>query len=136
LKSRSTRDVARFINLVKASALLNLWSRERTSDGAIIANYEDIEQALKLWQTIAEAQEFNLPVYVFNVFKEVILPVLKAKDGRTRQEIIREHKSVYGNSLADWQLQKNILPLLEAATLIFQGKDPSDNRNMLVYLVK
>ncbi len=136
LKSRSTRDVGRFINLVKASALLNLWSRERTTDGEIIANGEDIKQAIRLWQTIAEAQEYNLPVYVYNFYKDVILPLLRAKDGRTRQEIIREHKSFYGTLLADLQLQKSILPMLEAATLLFQGKDPSDNRNMLVYLVK
>ncbi|MBF0570830.1 MAG: hypothetical protein HQL12_03050 [Candidatus Omnitrophica bacterium] len=136
LKSRSTRDVGRFINLVKASALLNLWSRERMADGTIFANEDDIEQATKLWQTISEAQEFNLPVYVFNVYKDVILPLLKARDGSTRQEIVREYRSVYGNSIADTQLQKTILPMLESANLIFQAKDQKDNRNMLVYLVK
>jgi hypothetical protein len=136
LKSRSTRDVARFINLVKASALLNLWNRERTADGTIFANEEDIELATKLWQTISEAQEYNLPVYVFKVFKEVILPLLETKDGRTRQEIICEYRAVYGNSIADDQLQKGILPMLESANLVFEEKDPDDNRNMLVYLVK
>lgn len=133
LKPRHTRDVARLVSLVKVIALLNLWHREK--DGSsVIANTEDIEQALRLWDGISQSQEFNLPPYLFSLYSEVILPAFEDKQvGITRRDIIRRHFEVYERTLPDWQLRREVLPMLEMAGLIVQEPDPEDRRQMLVY---
>jgi len=146
LKPRHSRDVGRLISLVKAFALLNLWFRER--DGcAIVANQEDIEEALRLWDTISESQELGLSPYIYQLYQEVIVPAYKEKNegraegfvdvtgklGLTKQDILRKHYQVYGRVLPDWQIRQQIIPMLESAGLITQESDSSDKRKMLIY---
>lgn len=133
LKPRHLRDIGRLISLVKAFALLNLWHRER--DGlSIIASDEDIEQALKLWDSISQSQEFNLPPYIYNLYLEVILPAFKDNlAGLTRKDIIHKHYEIYERPLPDWQLRREILPMLEMSGLIIQEPDPEDRRKTLIY---
>ncbi len=133
LKPRHARDIGRLISLVKALALLNLWHREK--DGlSIIANEEDIEQALELWDSISQSQEFNLPPYIYNLYLEVISPAFADNTvGLTRKDIIHKHYKIYERPLPSWQLNREILPMLEMAGLITQEPDPEDKRKMLVY---
>lgn len=146
LKPRHTRDIGRLICIVKAFALLNLWFRDR--DGSIIvADENDIEEAFKIWDAISESQELNLPPYIYQLYKEVILPAWNEKNagraeeieevtgklGLTRQDIIQKHYGVYNRFIADWQLRQQIVPMLETAGLVIQEKDPSDKRKMLIY---
>lgn len=133
LKPRYTRDVGRVVSLVKAFALLNLWHRER--DGSsIIANDEDIMEALKLWDGISQSQEYNLPPYVYNIYLEIILPLYEeVRKGLTRKEIIQRHYEINERGLPDWQLRREILPMLEMAGLIIQEPDPFDKRRMLIF---
>lgn len=145
LKPRHQRDIGRIMSLIKAFALLNLWFREK--DGStIVANEDDIREAFKVWDAISESQEFNLPPYVYQLFKEVIMPTWTEKSrsasdelntpsplGLTRREITQKHYQVYGRVLADWLLRQQIIPMLENAGLISQERDLSgDKRNMLV----
>lgn len=133
LKPRYSRDIGRLISLVKAIALLNLWHRER-EDSTIIADEEDIKQALKLWDSISQSQEFNLPPYVYGLYVEVIRPLYEQLErGLTRRDIILKHYELYERPLPDWQLSREILPMLEMASVITQETDPSDKRRMLVY---
>lgn len=133
LKPRDTRDVGRLISLIKASALLNLWHRAREGS-TIIANDEDIEQVLKLWESISQSQEFNLPAYVYNLYSDIILPAYAEKNqaNLARKDIIHKHFEAYERPLSDWQLRREILPMLEMAGLIIQESDPDDKRRMLV----
>lgn len=145
LKPRNQRDIARIISLAKGFALLNVWFRER--DGAsIVANDDDIVEAFKIWDAISESQELNIPPYVHEIFKDVIVsawieknrdvdaPSLDNADtGLTRREIAAKHLHVKGRVLPDWFLRTQIIPLLENAGLIFQEPDPADKRKMLVY---
>ena len=146
LKPRHQRDIGRIISLIKAFALLNFWFRQ--SDGStIVANEEDVKDAFEVWDAISEAQEYNLPPYVFGLFQEVILAVWKEKNqsrredfeeitgkpGLTRREVTQKHLQVYGRVLPDWQLRQQIIPMLENAGLISQEPDPSDRRRMLIY---
>lgn len=133
LKPRDTRDIGRLISLVKGFALLNLWYRE--SDGlTILANEEDIEQALMLWDDICQSQELNLPPYVHNLYKDLILPAYEEiQKGLTRQDIIRKHYEIYERAIPDWQLRREILPMLDMAGLIIQEPNPDDRRVMLIY---
>jgi len=146
LKPRHQRDIKRLISLIKSFALLNIWWRER--DGStIVANDEDIEQAFEIWDQIATSQELNLPPYIYNLYREVILKAWQNKNtnlsedvtevvgaiGLSRQEILEKHYEVYGRMLDTNQLRQQILPMLETAGLITQEADPNDKRKILVY---
>lgn len=132
-KPRHQRDVARVISIIKVLALLNLWFREKQGE-AIIANNEDINEAFRIWEAISESQELNLPPYVLNLYKDVIVGAYnEAKRGLSRQEIMRRHFEVYGRFLPDWQLRQWIIPMLETSGLITQEADSLDKRKILIY---
>ncbi len=146
LKPRHQRDVKRLLSIIKSFALLNVWWREK--DGSTItANENDVNEAFKLWEKIAVSQELNLPPYIYNLYKEVILPAWEAKNngrnnaieeltgklGLSRQEVLAKHFAVYGRMLDGHQLRQQILPMLETAGLIMQEQDPSDKRKMMIF---
>jgi len=133
LKARHMRDVGRVISLVKAIALLNLWHKKR--EGSVIfADEEDIIQARIIWRAISKSQEYNLPPYVYELYKNTIKSFFdNAQVGITRNDIIQKHYSIYSRALPDWELRRLILPLLESAGLIIQESDPEDRRTMLIY---
>jgi DNA primase len=146
LKPRHQRDIKRLLSLIKSFAILNVWWRER-SGSTITANEDDISSAFKLWEKIAVSQELNLPPYIYNLYKEVILPAWEAKNdsrgdgfeeitgklGLSRQEVLEKHFAVYGRMLDSHQLRQQILPMLETAGLIVQEQDPSDKRKMMIF---
>jgi len=138
LKPRHQRDIKRLLSLVKAFALLNVWWRERTGS-TITANEDDINEAFKLWDKISISQELNLSPYVYNFYKDVVLSIWKSKDdsiiklGVSRQELLDEHFRVYGRTMDDYQLRRQIIPMLETAGLIIQEKNPNDGRKMMIF---
>ncbi len=146
LKPRHQRDIKRLLSLIKSFAILNVWWRERNGS-TITANEEDINEAFKLWDKIAVSQELNLPPYIYNLYKEVILPAWEAKNsdrsevfeeitgklGLSRQEVLDKHFAVYGRMLDSHQLRQQILPMLETAGLIVQEQDPSDKRKIMIF---
>lgn len=139
LKPRHQRDIGRFIAFVRMFALLNMWFRER-KDGAIMANRTDIREAIELWRVLSESQEYNLPPYVFDLYKHVILEAFREKNrgsgmilGLTKQDILKKYQAVHGRFLEDWRLRQQIMPLLEASGLIEQEADSSDKRKMLFF---
>ncbi len=141
LKPKHQRDIGRIISLIKVFAYINLWFRERRGSD-LIANEDDIKEAFKLWDIISESQEYNLPPYLFNLFKEVILTSYaeknnvsnsEIKQGITRKEILLKHFQVYGRHLSDQQLRKEILSMLETSGLIIQEEDTDDHRIKRVY---
>jgi DNA primase len=146
LKPRHQRDIKRLLSLIKSIALLNVWWRERKGS-TIIANDDDINEAFKLWNKISVSQELNLPPYIHNLYKEVILPAWEKKNnarnegfeeltgklGLSRQEVLEKHFAVYGRMLDNHQLRQQILPMLETAGLIMQEQDPNDKRKMMIF---
>ena len=82
-----------------------------------------------------------MPPFVYNLYKEVIIAGYEDKNkiivtgpkGLTRQDILTKHFSVYGRHLPDYQLRKEILPMLATAGLIFQEVDKEDRRIILIY---
>jgi hypothetical protein len=142
LKPRHQRDIERVISLIQALALLNLWHRERDEHGNVYANDEDIENAFKLYDEIAEAQELGISPYIYSLYTEVIRPLYYEKNnnnnaekpvGVTRKEILKKHFEVYGRTLSESFLRMEILPPLENSGLIYQEPDPDDKRRILVY---
>jgi hypothetical protein len=141
VKPRHQRDIGRLMSIVKVFALLNVWHRERIAGGVIIANEDDINEAFKAWDVISESQELNLPPYVYDLYRDVIVDGFNKKNseieggvriGLTRQEIYQKHYEVYGRFLPEWQL-KQILSMLETAGLITQEQNKLDKRQTLVY---
>jgi len=136
LKPRHARDISRVLSMVKSLALLNLWHRD-IEGTTLIANDEDIEQALHLWDSVSYSQELNLSPYVYQFYLDVFVPLSENhKGGITRQSIIKRHFELYERPLADWQLRREILPLLEMAGLIIQVQDATDKRKTLIMLAK
>lgn len=145
LQPRHQRDVKRFMSIVKAFALLNLWWRER--DGSTItANDEDIQNALVLWNKVSVSQELNISPHLYELYVKIIVPVYwesnrtpadgekpLANIGITRQQILDKHYRVFGRPLDTQQLRQHILPILEGAGLIHQEEDKTDRRKMLIY---
>lgn len=132
VKPRHQRDIARVISLIKVLALLNMWFRQKEGE-AIVANEDDVKEAFKIWDAISESQELNLPPYVLNLYKDVILEAYKGvRRGLNRQEIMKKHFEVYGRFLPDWQLRQWIIPMLETSGLITQDADPIDKRKILI----
>lgn len=146
LKPRHQRDIKRLLALIKSFALINVWSRER-SGTTITANNEDIDAAFKLWKKISVSQELNLPPYIYNLYKEVILPVWLTKNGDvdraasdltpsvgvSRHDVLEKHFAVYGRMIDSTQLRQQILPMLETAGLIVQEQDPCDKRKIMIF---
>jgi len=141
LKPRHQRDIGRVISLIKVFALLNLWFRERESS-SVVVNEEDIQEGFRLYDTISESQEMNLPPYIFDLYKRVILPAYQDKNpddigigaqGITRQELLKKHYEIFGRHIPLWQLRQDIIPMLETAGLITQEPDINNRRVYLIY---
>ncbi|OQA36516.1 MAG: hypothetical protein BWY53_00508 [Parcubacteria group bacterium ADurb.Bin326] len=147
LQPRHQRDIKKFISLIKALALLNLWWRDQNGQ-TITANADDVNMAFNIWQKISKSQELGLPPYLLKFYNEVIIPAWEEKSGGltteeaiaseiyglTRQEISQKHMSVYDRLINENTLRIQILPSLATAGLIEQQKNnPNDKRVSYVY---
>ncbi len=135
---RHQRDIKRLISIVKGFALLNFWWRDREG-GTIIADDEDINEAIKLWDEISTSQELNIPPYIHNIFTRVIVPAFieknkgkKEKVGLTRIEIMAKHYEVFEIRISLDALRLDIIPTLHSAGLIIKDKDKKDARVELI----
>ena len=142
LKPRHQRDIGRLISIIKAFTILNVWFR-KNDKGEIIASKEDIEEGAKIWDKLAESQEHNLPPYVYQLYKEIIVPLYKeknknnqrdVKEGITKRDFSQKHYELNGRLIPDWQMRQQVFPMLETAGLIHQEKDVlGDKRTMLIF---
>lgn len=141
IKPRHQRDIGRIMNLIKIFALLNAWDRKIIKE-QLYADESDIKEAFSLWDSISESQELNLPPYVFNFYKDIILKKFEEKNsergggvtiGISRQEIHKKHFETYGRFIPDTQLRQQILPMLKIAGLISEEPDILDKRQLLIY---
>lgn len=145
-KPRHQRDVSHLLSIIKCITLLNVWYR-RDENGKVVATQSDIDQGFEVWQKINQSQELNLPPYTYEFYKKYIVPIYLAKnngrelnsktivndEGVSRKEIIHRHYELENRLPNDDILRRQILPMLEAAGLIAQEKDPDDKRNKLIF---
>jgi 5S rRNA maturation endonuclease (ribonuclease M5) len=142
LKPRHQRDIGRLISIIKAFTILNVWFR-KNENGEIVASKEDIEEGVRIWEKLAESQEYNLPPYVYQLYKEIIVSVFQEKNknnqgevkfGITKREFSKKHYETYGRLIPDWQIRQQVLPMLETAGLVHQERDAlGDKRTMLMF---
>jgi hypothetical protein len=145
-KPRHQRDVSHLLSIIKCITLLNIWYR-RDDNGNIVATQSDIDQGFEVWQKINKSQELNLPPYTYEFYKKFILPIYLEKNagrnrdtttidnylGVSRKDIIHLHYKLENRLVNEEILRRQILPMLEAAGLITQEKDPYDKRNKLIF---
>ena len=145
-KPRHQRDVSHLLSIIKCITLLNVWYR-RADNGNIVATQSDIDQGFEVWQKINKSQELNLPPYTYEFYKKFILPIYLEKNagrnantmtkdndlGVSRKDIIHLHYKLENRLVNEEILRRQILPMLEAAGLITQEKDPYDKRNKLIF---
>ena len=135
LAPRQQRDYPRLLALVKAHAILNAFTRERNGNPCTItATQTDIDAALKLYDSIAASNEIGLSPQLYEIYTEVIAPLLKQVKLATRQQIAKAYYQKYGRLLSEQRLRKEILPALESIGLTAEESDPTDKRRMLVSL--
>lgn len=139
LKPRHARDAGRLVSLTKSFTLLNLWGRRTDRDGVLATTWEDFQNALKVWDSISEAQELGLPPYYYDVYKKVFFAlweeikdqpcgelmkgdicVKKIGDhGLQKQQIAEKYRQVYGKRVSNDYLRKDMIPKWEEAGLVF-----------------
>lgn len=143
LKHRHTRDFTHLQQLIKVIALLNLWHRKQT-DGSIVANHSDIDQAFELWEQLSQSQNLGVPPTAMYFYKKYILPLyfeLKIANPRaqyalgvSREELSRHYLSLEKAILPDTYLRKEILPqLINGGLIIQQAPEFGDKRSKLIY---
>ena len=137
---RHQRDIKRLISIIKGFALLNFWWRKRDGN-TIIANDDDINEALKLWNEISVSQELNLPPYVYDLYIKVFIPIFEEKNkgkkeiqGITRDDIMKKHKAVYDTRISMDVLRFDIIPTLYSSGLITKEKSKEDARIEMIFI--
>lgn len=149
LKTRHQRDIAHLQQLIKAIALLNVWFREQ-ANGEIVASQNDVDQALHLWEGLAESQDLNVSPALVEFYKKYILAaymtkahdsdqsyeIKRGKIGVTRREVLDCYYQKELSMFNDERLRKEILPQLRAAGLIDEQKpdvEGSDKRSPHIF---
>jgi len=138
LTPRDQRDYPRLLRLIKASALLNCFNRERKKPETIIAKDKDVEEGFSLYEKLAKSNELGLSPETYRIYEEIILPLAQGNSdqenmGINRKQICQEYYKRYRRAIATIKLRQEVLPALETAGLILQEPDPNDKRQMLVY---
>lgn len=122
LQPRHMRDFGRLLSLIKYWALLNNWTRqkEETENGRIVyANQIDVDIGFILYNTICDANEFGLSPEVYSFYKD-IFEVFDKGGGITKEMIRSAFLNTYFRPLGNKRLDKEIIPNLEAAGLIYE----------------
>ena len=143
-KPRHTRDIGRVISLIKVICLLNFPYRHRYGD-IIEAIEDDVNQAFRLWDSISEPQEYNLPPYIYNLYWNVVVPEFIAlnsdlnnsrKVGLKREDIRKRYYQETEQLLEENKLRLQILPMLQTAGLIEEHQDKNDKRVLRYFPTK
>lgn len=129
---RNQRDISRILALIKAHAVLNCWDRKQDQPGTIIATSDDVEMGFWLYGLVAEPNELGLSPQLYMTYKDVIKPNL-TETGLGKEQINKLYYDCYGRRLPWRALDRDILPALDASSLISLRADPTDRRRMLVY---
>jgi hypothetical protein len=135
LMPRHQRDFPRIFSFIKAHALLNCFNRKKLEGDmtAIVATQSDIDAGFALYKEIEQSNELGLSPYVFNIYQEVVAPLLDPNIGVLREDILKKYYEVRHKTLSPQTLKADIIPQLEAVGLIRQEADKEDRRRMLVY---
>lgn len=144
---RNQRDVKRLLSIIKAIALLNVWSRKRVGTTLYVSE-DDINSGFEVWNKIAIYQELQVSPYIYNFYEQVILPLWnrpqydeftnelvpeEKKIGVNRQEMLSKFCQIHGRHLSMDKLRNEYIYGLLSAGLIIQEPDPNNRKWTLAY---
>lgn len=134
LKPRHQRDFPRLIALIKAHALFNQWTREKTVDGTTVyAEATDIREGPKLCEKLLESNEKGLPPHVFRFWEESLQNVLDDKpEGLHKNDVSQLYFQFYHTRIGSKALT-NMINLLLDTGFILEDTDPNDKRRKKLY---
>lgn len=134
LKPRDSRDFGRIISLIKACALLNVYTRSKVENdpSTIDATEADINAAFELYQDIATPNEMGLSPYIWQVFEEVLQPAFKPTAGSLTIAQAQRHYHAYFHKPISNSALSDVLQQLESANLIELQQDPEDKRKRII----
>jgi hypothetical protein len=135
---RHQRDFPRLLALIKAHALLNCFTREKRGP-SIVANEDDINAGFALYEKVVKPNELGLSPEVWEIFQRVIQPNMVVEGSSDtphikRKEILEHYFAEYHRPLSYKRLDKQLLPALMGAGIIYEDVDPDDRRCKLIYL--
>lgn len=137
LLPRTQREIAHFMSLAKAMALIN--APFRMVNGKIIVQNRDIDEALKLWVPLSQSMAYGVSPQIFNFYKNIILPAYRTKNryaveekGITYVDIITECFRQNGSYPNMENVRKQYIPALKTAALISYDKDEDDKRQKII----
>jgi len=130
LQPRHQRDFPRLIALIKAHALLNLFNRERDSNG-VWANRHDCDEGYKLYTEVSQANEHGVPPHYYKFWVEMLESSL-TEEGLTRKEVSAFYLDFYKHRLGEKALKRLIETFCEAG-FVYEDKDPNDKRFIKIY---
>jgi hypothetical protein len=133
---RHSRDFPRVIALAKGHALLNLWHRRTEKKNVIEINRRDVEVALKLYDSISEANELGLAPALLEWYRKIVVPFWNSGIFPDKREVARKHLEVYHEPLPRTRLERDYIPSLEAASLLTTEPDAIDRRRTVYVPVK
>ena len=117
---------------MKAWTYLRRFQRQNTPDQSLIAEQQDVTDAFRIYDELAESNELGLTPSIYNFYTKILKPL--GEGPFDRSTIQRQYREVYHKPLSHNKLQRAILPSLEAAGLIRLEPDPLDRRKQLVYV--
>jgi hypothetical protein len=135
LAPRHQRDYPRTIALIKALALHNSFSRERTPDGkGVYANRDDVIQGFELGEELNKSNELGIPPYIYQFWEEHFSGKLAdlGDYGMLRKEVSALYWQTQKHRLSGKSL-KAMMDLLTEVGLIYEQQDPDDRRQMRIY---
>jgi hypothetical protein len=96
ISPKNRRNPKIFLDIVRASAALNQYQRNRTSEGHVIANLDDFNRAARLWRKIERAQSTGLT----GEEQRVLDVIIKAGDKGISRKAIENQTGINKGSLS------------------------------------
>ncbi|MBI2356435.1 toprim domain-containing protein, partial [Candidatus Dojkabacteria bacterium] len=137
VSTRDTRDITKIFSLIHVLALLNYRFRDKTEDGRLQADDQDIYDAFSLWNEIRLAQETGISPHVLgfvetivkDLFKERQSPDVNTEIRIKREDFIKKYSVVHNTILDDKSMiNKYLRPLCYAGILEeLKGDDRREN---------
>jgi hypothetical protein len=134
---KDVRDYERALALLKASAWLHAFQREKDENKRIIADERDLEIIEPLLNAVLITSHYATSSQVLEFLERVLKPLAKESEGEDlgREKIFEKYLEVYGRVISYSTLSKYI-NILEDIGEIMVVEDKQDRRRRLVRVLK
>jgi len=126
-----------FLGLIKASAILHAFQRERDEFGRLIAEIRDYEVAFKVFREIEKPTVYGVGRNVIMFYERCLKPEDDIIGGGAQrlyiyEELLSKYFETFGRPISRSQLREEYLKPLERVGLIDFEPNPDDRRMRLI----